>query len=193
MIVLARHGQTAANRDALLVGRIDPPLTELGLAQAARLAGALASSTAVRVVASPLTRTVQTATVIAESLGLPVETDERIIEMDYGAWDGTPLAEVPIETWRAWRTDPEFRPPDGESLRDVSRRVGAAMGEWLTADEPIIAVTHVSPIKAALTWALGAPDQMTWRMFVEVASISRIGLRQGAPCMLGFNDTTHLV
>lgn len=193
MIVLARHGQTAANRDALLVGRIDPPLTELGLAQAARLAGALASSTAVRVVASPLTRTVQTATVIAESLGLSVETDERIIEMDYGAWDGTPLAEVPIETWRAWRTDPEFRPPDGESLRDVSRRVGAAMGEWLTADEPIIAVTHVSPIKAALTWALGAPDQMTWRMFVEVASISRIGLRQGAPCMLGFNDTTHLV
>lgn len=192
MIVLARHGQTAANRDALLVGRIDPPLTELGLAQAARLAGALASSTAVRVVASPLTRTVQTATVIAESLGLSVETDERIIEMDYGAWDGTPLAEVPIETWRAWRTDPEFRPPDGESLRDVSRRVGAAMGEWLTADEPIIAVTHVSPIKAALTWALGAPDQMTWRMFVEVASISRIGLRQGAPCMLGFNDTTHL-
>ena len=97
MIVLARHGQTAANRDALLVGRIDPPLTELGLAQAARLAGALASSTAVRVVASPLTRTVQTATVIAESLGLSVETDERIIEMDYGAWDGTPLAEVPID------------------------------------------------------------------------------------------------
>jgi len=192
VIVLARHGQTEANRDALLVGRIDPPLTDLGMEQARRLAGALATSGAVRVVASPLTRTVQTATVIAEVLGLPVETDERIIEMDYGAWDGTPIADVPIEVWRAWRTDPEFRPPDGESLRDVSRRVGAAMGEWLTTDDPIIAVTHVSPIKAALTWALGAPDRMTWRMFVEVASISRIGLRQGAPCMLGFNDTAHL-
>ena len=192
MIELARHGQTEANRDALLVGRIDPPLTELGVAQAERLAGALESSHAVRVISSPLTRTVQTATIIADVLGLAVETDDRIIEMDYGAWDGMPLAEVPIETWRAWRTDPEFRPPDGESLRDVSRRVAAAMGEWLTADEPIIAVTHVSPIKAALTWALGAPDQMTWRMFVEVASISRVGLRQGAPCMLGFNDTAHL-
>lgn len=192
MIVLARHGQTEANRDALLVGRIDPPLTDLGLQQARRLAGALETSGAVRVVASPLTRTLQTATIIADVLGLPVETDDRIIEMDYGAWDGTPIADVPIDTWRAWRTDPEFRPPDGESLRDVSRRVGAAMGEWLTTDEPIIAVTHVSPIKAALTWALGAPDQMTWRMYVEVASISRIGLRQGAPCMLGFNDTTHL-
>ena len=192
MIVLARHGQTEANRDGLLVGRVDPPLTALGLEQAVRLAEALAGSGATRVVTSPLTRTRTTAEAIASRLGLEVETDERLIEMDYGAWDGTPIADVPIETWRRWRTDPEFRPPDGESLRDVARRVGAVMGEWLTTDERIVAVTHVSPIKAALTWALGAPDEMVWRMYVEVASISRIGLRQGAPCMLGFNDTAHL-
>ncbi|MEY3360811.1 MAG: hypothetical protein RL531_530 [Actinomycetota bacterium] len=192
MIVLARHGQTEANRDGLLVGRIDPPLTALGLEQAGRLGDVLTATRASRVVSSPLERTRRTATVIAARLGLEVEIDERIVEMDYGAWDGTPLAEIPIETWRAWRTDPDFRPPEGESLRDVSRRVGAAMGEWLTADRTVIAVTHVSPIKAALTWALGAPETMAWRMFVEVASISRIGLRQGAPCMLGFNDTAHL-
>jgi broad specificity phosphatase PhoE len=192
VIILARHGQTEANRDGLLVGRIDPPLTALGMEQADRLAGALAGSGAVRVVSSPLARTMTTAGAIAGALGLEVEADDRIIEMDYGAWDGTPLMDVPIDTWRAWRTDPDFRPPDGESLRDVSRRVGAVMGEWLTTDETIIAVTHVSPIKAALTWALGAPDQMVWRMYVEVASISRVGLRQGAPCMLGFNDTAHL-
>lgn len=192
MILLARHGQTGANRDGLLVGRIDPPLTALGVEQAERLGDALARSGAIRVVSSPLERTRRTAAAIAARLDLEVEIDERIVEMDYGAWDGTPLADIPIETWRTWRTDAEFRPPDGESLRDVARRVGAAMGEWLTADGPVIAVTHVSPIKAALTWALGAPETMAWRMYVEVASISRIGLRQGAPCMLGFNDTTHL-
>ncbi|MFM7060298.1 MAG: histidine phosphatase family protein [Actinomycetes bacterium] len=192
MILLARHGQTGANRDGLLVGRIDPPLTALGVEQAERLGDVLARSGAIRVVSSPLERTRRTAAAIAARLDLEVEIDERIVEMDYGAWDGTPLADIPIETWRRWRTDAGFCPPDGESLRDVARRVGDAMGEWLTADGPVIAVTHVSPIKAALTWALGAPETMAWRMYVEVASISRIGLRQGAPCMLGFNDTAHL-
>ena len=140
MIVLARHGQTEANRDGLLVGRVDPPLTALGFEQAARLAEALAGSGADRVVASPLARTRTTAEAIATRLGLEVETDERLIEMDYGAWDGTPIADVSIETWRRWRTDPEFRPPGGESLRDVARRVGAVMGEWLTTDERIIEI-----------------------------------------------------
>lgn len=192
MIHLVRHGQTAANRDGLLVGRIDPPLTELGLEQAERLADALAGSGATRVVSSPLARTFGTATAIAARLGLVVEVDERAVEIDYGDWDGTPLGEVPIEAWRAWRTDPDFRPPGGESLREVTARVATLMGDLLAADGPIVVVTHVSPIKAALTWALGASELLAWRMFVEVASISRVGLRQGAPVMLGFNDTSHL-
>jgi len=192
VIHLVRHGQTSANRDGLLVGRIDPPLTELGVQQAERLGEALAASGAVRVIASPLARTRETASAIAAHLGLEVELDDRALEMDYGSWDGTPLAEVPIDAWRAWRSDVDFRPPGGESLRDVGARVGRLMGDLLVDDAPVIVVTHVSPIKAALTWALGASDLLAWRMFVEVASISRIGLRQGAPVMLGFNDTAHL-
>lgn len=192
MIHLVRHGQTSANRDGLLVGRIDPPLTDLGVEQADRLAAALVGSSVVRVVSSPLARTRQTATAIAARLGLEVELDVRAIEIDYGAWDGTPLAEVPLEAWRQWRTDADFRPPGGESLREVGERTGRLMGDLLVDDASVIVVTHVSPIKAALTWALGASDLLAWRMFVEVASISRIGLRQGAPVMLGFNDTAHL-
>ena len=192
MIHLVRHGQTSANRDGLLVGRIDPPLTDLGMQQAERLGEALAASGAVRVVASPLARTRETASAIAARLGIEVELDDRALEMDYGSWDGTPLAEVPIDAWRAWRSDVDFRPPGGESLRDVGARVGRLMGDLLVDDAPVIVVTHVSPIKAALTWALDASDLLAWRMLVEVASISRIGLRQGAPVMLGFNDTAHL-
>ena len=192
MILLIRHGQTAANRDALLVGRIDPPLTELGEAQAERLGERLQGSNPSFILSSPLSRARQTADAIAVSTGLTVEIEDRLVEMNYGEWDGTPIADVPIDVWRQWRSDPEFRPPGGESLREVSQRVGSLMGELLLSDDLAIVVSHVSPIKAALTWALGAPDQMVWRMFIDVASISSIGMRQGAPCMLGFNETAHL-
>ena len=192
MILLIRHGQTAANRDALLVGRIDPPLTELGEAQAERLGERLQGSNPSFILSSPLSRARQTADAIAVSTGLTVKTEDRLIEMNYGEWDGMPIADVPIDVWRQWRSDPEFKPPGGESLREVSQRVGSLMGELLLSDDLAIVVSHVSPIKAALTWALGAPDQMVWRMFIDVASISSIGMRQGAPCMLGFNETAHL-
>lgn len=192
MILLIRHGQTASNRDGLLVGRIDPPLTELGESQAQRLGGRLQGSNPAFILSSPLSRARQTADAIAASTGLTVEIEDRLVEMNYGEWDGTPIADVPIEAWRQWRSDPEFKPPGGESLREVSQRVGSLMGELLLSDDLAILVSHVSPIKAALAWALGAPDQMVWRMFIDVASISSIGMRQGAPCMLGFNETAHL-
>ena len=192
MILLIRHGQTAANRDALLVGRIDPPLTELGEAQAERLGERLQGSNPSFILSSPLSRARQTADAIAVSTGLTVKTEDRLIEMNYGEWDGMPIADVPNDVWRQWRSDPDFKPPGGESLHDVSSRVGSLMGELLLGDDLAIVVSHVSPIKAALTWALGAPDQMVWRMFIDVASISSIGMRQGAPCMLGFNETAHL-
>ena len=192
MILLIRHGQTASNRDGLLVGRIDPPLTELGESQAQRLGARLQRSNPAFILSSPLSRARQTADAIAASTGLTVEIEDRLVEMNYGEWDGTPISDVPIEAWRQWRSDPEFKPPGGESLREVSQRVGSLMGELLLSDDLAIVVSHVSPIKAALAWALGAPDQMVWRMFIDVASISSIGMRQGAPCMLGFNETAHL-
>ena len=193
MILLIRHGQSTANRDALLVGRIDPPLTELGTAQALRLGSRLKEMKPARILSSPLSRALHTAEAIALTTGVAVEVEDRLIEMHYGEWDGMPIADVPIDAWRQWRSDPDFKPPGGESLRDVSKRVGSLMGELLTTDDLVIVVSHVSPIKAALIWALGGPDQMAWRMFIDVASISSIGMRQGMPCMLGFNETAHLL
>ena len=116
MIVFARHGQTALNRSGRLQGRLDAPLSELGLKQAAKLSRELAGVPVTRVVASPLQRAVQTATAIAAPHGLDVETDERIIELDYGEWDGIPLSTVPAAAWDDWRADPAYTPPGGESL-----------------------------------------------------------------------------
>lgn len=188
MLILARHGQTAANASRLLLGRLDPPLTELGRRQAAAIGRALAG--AARVVTSPLGRARET----AAALGLPVEVDERWIEIDYGVHDGLPLADVPAQLWDRWRSDAAFAPEGGESLAAVRRRVAEACESLAAeaAERDVVVVSHVSPIKAAVAWAVGAGDDAPWRLFVDVASISRIGMTPMGPVLRSFNETHHL-
>ena len=189
MLIVVRHGQTQHNADGLLLGRLDPPLTELGRAQASALAAAVGPVD--RVVSSPLLRARST----AEAFGLPVEVDERWIEIDYGVHDGKPLAEIPTALWSRWRSDPGFTPEGGESLTAVGARVASACESLAAAavSSDVVVVTHVSPLKGAIAWALGLEDQaVAWRMFVEVASVSRIAVSERGPVLRSFNETHHL-
>lgn len=188
MLVLVRHGQTQVNAEGRLQGRVDVPLTELGRRQAATLAGAV--SGAARVVSSPLLRARETASVF----GLPVDVDERWVEMDYGEYDGRPFGEVPVELWKRWRVDPSYRPPGGESLAAVGTRVRAACESLLAeaAEHDVVVVSHVSPIKAAVAWALGVGDEVVWRMFLEVASVCRVAVGPNGPMLRSFNECAHL-
>ena len=192
MITIVRHGRTASNAAGLLLGRADPPLDEMGLAQAALVARAVGRAD--RIVSSPLTRARQTADAIAGAALPEVETDERFLELDYGDWDGRPVQDVSPKEWAAWRADPEFAPPGGESLAALGRRVRAGLAdleaESVTAD--VVVVSHVSPIKAAVAWALGAGDDMVWRLFVSPASITRIAISGGGRSLHAFNESGHL-
>ena len=99
------------------------------------------------------------------------------------------------EDWRAWRADPAFVPPGGESLVTLQDRVAAACDELVQecADTDVAVVTHVSPIKAAVSWALGTGPETTWRMHVAQASISRIRMGPNGPVLASFNEVGHLV
>ncbi len=189
MLLLVRHGETAANAAGLLLGRADPPLTDLGCHQAATLARVLPPPT--RLISSPLARARATAAALADVRNVEVEIDDRWIELDYGDWDQLPAAAVGAAAWDRWRCDPSFAPPGGESLRQLGARVRAACAPIRAAaaahDGVVIVVTHVSPIKAALAWALGAPDEVAWRMFVEDASVSRIDITAHGPVVRWFN------
>lgn len=192
MIVLARHGQTDVNRDGRLQGRSDAQLTALGRRQADRLAEVLGRERPARVISSPLRRARETAGVIAAAAGVAVEIDERLLELDYGAWEGRPLAEVRADEWKRWRSDPSFCPPEGESLEDVARRVSDACCDLTHASTTVVLVSHVSPIKAAVAWALEADVSLTWRMHLDVASITRVSGDAAAPILRSFNETGHL-
>ena len=190
MLIVVRHGRTAHNASGLLLGRLDPPLDELGRAQAAALAAEVGPID--RVISSPLLRTRET----AEAFGHEVEIDERWIELDYGEYDGMPLGEVPPEIWARWRADVDFCPPGGETLRQLGVRVCAALDELAeeasVGEGTTVVVTHVSPVKAAVGWAVGAGDDISWRLWVAPASITRIGITPRGGVLHSFNETAHL-
>ena len=203
MLILVRHGRTAANAGGLLQGRRDLPLDELGEQQAAAVAASLAARPDIeRIVTSPLLRARQTAEAISAATGAPITVDEAWIELDYGAWDGTPLTAVPPAAWAEWRRDPAFAPPGGESLREVAARVEGAASSLLdglaasaastSTVGAVVVVSHVSPIKAAVCWALGGDEALTWRLFLAPASVSRIGRGPAGPVLHGFNEVGHL-
>jgi broad specificity phosphatase PhoE len=188
VLVLVRHGQTDANARGLLLGRADPPLSDLGRRQAEALASRIPADA--RVVSSPLLRTRET----AAAFGRPVDVDDRWIELDYGDYDGRPVADVPADVWRDWRADPHFVPAGGESLVMLGNRVRAACEELLeeARDRDVVVVSHVSPIKAAIGWALGTGDEVGWRMFVRVASIARVAIGPWGPSLHSFNEPASM-
>ena len=173
-----------------LLGRTDPPLNDAGRAQAADVAARVAVYGPDRILTSPLLRTVQTAEIVGAACGLPVAIEDRLIEVDYGEYDGLPFSELPSDLVRRWRTEADFAPPGGESLASVGVRM-AVLGAEILADldtAPVVAVSHVSPIKAAVCWALGLPDLASWRMRLDNATVTRLAPGPEGPVLLSFNE-----
>jgi broad specificity phosphatase PhoE len=188
VLVLVRHGRTAANASGLLQGRSNLPLDEIGRRQAACIGAALQQVD--RVISSPLTRAVET----ASALGRPIEIDERWIELDYGEFEGVRPRDIPEETWQRLRDDPDFVPAGGESLRSLYDRVVPSCEELLVAarDATIVVVSHVSPMKAALAWVLALPPTASFRCFLDQAAIMRIDATARGPILRTYNETWHL-
>jgi probable phosphoglycerate mutase len=191
VIILIRHGQTTTNEQGLLVGRSDPRLTELGERQARALGPWLADVAALWV--SPLTRARDTA-----SIALPDHEQvvkESFVEVDYGNLDGTSLSEITTEHWRSFEFEHERAFGGGESLSDVDKRVHAELEDLLKDDSSLLhsptshlaIVSHVSPIKSAVTWALGVPGSASWRMRLENGSMTVIGVRARGPQLIRYN------
>jgi probable phosphoglycerate mutase len=192
VLILVRHGESTANAQGLLLGRTDAELTETGRAQAAAVPSLLERPVA-ELRSSPLRRAVDTAELLG--LGLPVEIDDRWIEVDYGEFECQPLGGIPAEVWQQWQSDRDFCPADGESLAEVDVRIAEACEELFATDGQgarrgdgdVVVVSHVTPIKAAVAWALGTPD-LYWRLYLRTASVTRISWNRDAPILHGFNE-----
>ncbi|WP_182874342.1 bifunctional RNase H/acid phosphatase [Microbispora sp. H10670] len=199
-LLLLRHGQTPLSIEKRFSGLGDPELTPTGLAQAEAAAARLARGPrrVEVIVTSPLARARQTAEAVASRTGSAVLVDEDLRETDFGAWEGYTFAEIqrrwPDEL-AAWLADPEVAPPGGESFASTARRVEEARERIVKAHESrsVVVVSHVTPIKTLIRFALGAPPEALYRMHLDLACLSAIDYYADGPSVVRtFNDTAHL-
>ena len=166
-LYLLRHGQTELNARKVVQGRCDSRLTETGERQA-RMAGAWLAARGVRpdrMVSSPLSRAMTTATIVARELGFegPVEVDGGIIERAYGEFELRPFSELPYDVWDP--TD-EIEAFGGEGNGRVRARMAAALESDIRADGVgcLLAVSHGSASRQFIASAMGLEGNFTDRL-----------------------------
>jgi 2,3-bisphosphoglycerate-dependent phosphoglycerate mutase len=199
IVILARHGRTAANASGVLAGRSPGILLdETGEQQARAAAERLAEVPLVQAVSSPLERCRDTARLMAAGHGLRVRTDRRLVECDYGDWTGRRLRDLAKEPlWRTVQAQASAaRFPGGESLPEVSGRAVAAVRDRDAAvaaehgdDAVWLAVSHGDVVKAVLADALGMHLDAFQRIVVEPASLSVVRYTPLHTFVLTMNST----
>jgi broad specificity phosphatase PhoE len=163
-LCLVRHGQTAWNLEGRWQGHADPPLNVTGFDQARLLASELANLSFDAIYSSDLQRARATAEAVATNQALFVKTEPRLRELSMGEWEGKLISEIPVLYPAAWaerqRNPVEAQPPGGESVKQLSQRINAAIAEICAENPPehqILIVSHGLALAVFLCHANGRP------------------------------------
>lgn len=160
-LVLVRHGQTDWNIQGRYQGQADVPLNNTGLAQARELAQTLTGEHFDAIYSSDLQRARQTAEALGQALGLPVQIDRRLREINQGDWEGrifTDIKALFAQQIAAREKDPlGVRPPGGESVGEVAERIAAATQDIVHAhpNGRVLIVSHGLSIATLIARARG--------------------------------------
>lgn len=158
-VYLARHGQTAYNREGRFQGHLPVPLDDTGLAQAHELAERVAARGFLALWCSPLKRARETADIVAARIALDPREDARLVETDAGDWTDRTFAAVQAEAPDQFAAfaegNPHFAFPGGESFAQQEVRVGAALDDVERSALPALVVCHGMVIRAALSVRAG--------------------------------------
>lgn len=183
LVLVARHGETTWNVAGRYQGRLESDLSPLGMRQAAALAAAIAREEPKieRIVSSPLGRCTSTAQYVSDRIGIPVETDPRLVEIGHGDWEGRLRDDIMREeprNWYLWKNEPtQITFSQGDSMQKVAER-------WLEfASQPVLVptllVTHDAVVRAAIILAQGRSLDDMWNVRMENAAYARFDARSG--------------
>jgi broad specificity phosphatase PhoE len=196
-LYIVRHAETTWNLAGRYQGRRESALSARGMQQGQKLGDAFAAIVppVTRIVTSPMHRTRATATFVSERLNVPMTTDDALIEIAHGTWEGRMRDEIAAndpERFRTWRENPaEVAFDQGESLADV-------LGRWrrfratFAVDEPTLLVTHDAIVRVALLDITQRPLGDFWAMHVENAAYAVVDVDGAAWTLVDDNVNGHL-
>lgn len=198
-IILIRHGETTWNIEGRYQGQEDTPLSERGLRQGQLLAEGLRDIPIDLCISSPLQRSYQTCKFCADLHGLPVATDERLLEINHGSWEGVLAGDIekqyPVE-FAQWHSQPQLveMPGGGEGLEDVRRRARAAFDDYAERypDQTVLVAAHDAVNKAIICDLLGLDMSHFWQIKQDNTCINVLEYKEGSWRVVLLNSTNHL-
>ena len=183
MLYIIRHGQTEMNNRRVLQGRSNYPLNAVGIAQAREAAERLKDIRFDRVYSSPLIRAVQTAKLVVPSIAPILE--ERLIEMDYGPYEGLDLHNLPPEILTFFSDFVNNPAPAGmEQLSSVVERTGAFLEELRGVEGNVLLSAHAISMKGMLEYLTPESGGAYWSKNIgncAVYAVENHGGRFGVP------------
>ena len=194
---LIRHGETEFNRLGVFRGRYEVDLNDRGKRQAEEIGAVLKGERIDFLLTSPLSRAVETAAIIARSIGVDYRVDEAFNNIDLGEWQGVEKKRIQQDyprEWKMWTTEPEqLVIPGGETVEQVRARAFARLVELTGAEAGTFAiVTHRSVIKTLAASLLGVPAPYFWRFYMDNAAFSVFSYGDSGFTLLSWNDNHHL-
>lgn len=197
-LILIRHASSLWNDEKRIQGQLDPPLSEKGREQAARLAERLRGRSFARFFSSDLKRALETSNAIADAIGTSPEMCPELREVGLGQWEGLTRADIvhryPSE-WQRWVAEPSWDiPPGGEGADAFETRVGAFL-DHVTAEQDsgdVLLVTHGGVIQVAILRLL---RRRSHGLFPFVIYNTSLTVLEGDPSRMvvaRVNDTCHL-
>ncbi len=182
-IYIIRHGQTDLNLKRVLQGRSDMPMNDTGISQAEE-AARLFREKGIEfdmIWSSPLQRAVRTGRIVAGE-ETPLKTDDRLLEMDYGPYEGADLMSPPPEITRFFGDFVHEKAPEGmEQLDQVVQRLGEFLEE-LRADGPegnILLSTHAIAMKGGLEYLTPGSEGSYWNTHISNCEVYLTRLEDG--------------
>lgn len=174
-VYAARHGQTQWNLEDKVCGRTDLPLTEVGISQAELLAWRTRELKIDVIISSPMLRARQTAEPTAALHGLEILLDDRLIEQDYGIYEGVSRFD---EGFLANKRHFACRYPGGESMMDVAHRVYGLLEEIKEkyADKNVLLVCHGGVCRCIRTYFEDMTNEAYFQYSEENAAVREYAL-----------------